>query len=233
MSADSDAFDVVSQIPNLTDAERQYLLTVARGEGFYGLGWANPNAQTIALSERFGIDPRAGAGSNNWGAVQGTGSAGSFPHVDHGWRNPDGTPWNRIGPKVWLPYVAQYKKHATPLEGALSTAKVLLKPNVKAAANSGDLSKAVEAQKANGYFELSAVDYFKAAKRNYDALTTNLKWPKLLEPGELSVPLVSAGPQSSGLPDSSSGEPSSLNGNEPEGGFVRGQKYSVPGIQDK
>lgn len=231
MSADSEAFEVVKELPGLTPPEQQYLLTVARGEGFYGLGWGNPNKRTVELSERFGIDPRAGVGSNNWGAVQGSGSAGSFPHVDHGWRNPDGTPWNRIGPKVWLPYVAQYRKEATRLLGAANTARVLLKPNVRAALNSGNLMGAVEAQAANRYFELTPAEYFKAVKANYERLTQNLKWSPLLEArSAVSAPLVLSSLPEEGI---SSGEVSSLNGNEPEGGFVRGQTYSVPGIQDE
>lgn len=166
MSADSDAFKTVLQL-GLPDVEAQYLMPVARGEGFYGLGWGNPNATTIRLSEQFGIDPRAGEGSNNWGAEQGQGSAGSFPHVDH---HADGTP-----------YVAQYKKHKTPLEGAASLARILLKPNVKAALADGDMRAAVFAQHANHYFELDPEKYLAAVKRNYDALTQNLKWPTLLQ----------------------------------------------------
>src|SRR4051812_41726402 len=122
MSADSDALRTVQQL-GLTPVEEQYLLTVARGEGFYGLGWGNPSAKTIQESADFGIDPRAGVGSNNWGAEQGSGSAGFFMHVDH---HGDGTP-----------YIEKYKRHNTPQEGAASVARILLKSNVRNALKTG------------------------------------------------------------------------------------------------
>jgi hypothetical protein len=195
MSADSNALRTVQSLPGLTPPEQQYLLTVARGEGFYGLGWGNPSAKTIAESEQFGIDPRAGVGSNNWGAEQGTGSAGSFPHIDH---HADGSA-----------YVGKFKKHLTPTEGAASVARVLLKPNVKAAVNAGDIKAAVEAQHANGYFELAVEEYLKAVKRNYDALTKNLNWPALLSGIKGTIanpPLVSPGSLSSESQSPYSGE---------------------------
>lgn len=199
MSADTDAFRAVQQLPGLTPAEQQYLLTVSRGEGFYGLGWGNPNKTTIAESAKFGIDPRAGVGSNNWGAEQqGSGSAGFFLHVDS---HSDGTF-----------YVEKYKRHATPQEGAASVARILLKPNVKAALNSGlyqgpvmrfakptpaqlaqfnykkqfsgqrlqPIKAAVFTQSDNGYYELHPEKYLEAVTRNYNTLTANLKWPALL-----------------------------------------------------
>lgn len=251
MSADSDAFRTVQQL-GLAPPEEQYLLTVARGEGFYGLGWANPNARTVALSAQFGIDPRAGAGSNNWGAEQGAGSAGSFPHVD---RHRDGTF-----------YVAPYKRHKTPAEGAASVARILLKPNVREALKTGvyrgqiysepnlkqfnhpelegqqlgRIKAAVYTQHNNRYFELSPEAYLDAVKnRNYAALTKNLGWEPILLSAPASeiiadLPLDS-GLSESGSPSPSSGEPStsSLNGKLPEAGFLRGEKYSVPGIQDE
>lgn len=247
MTADSDAFQTVKTLPGLTPIEQQYLLTVARGESFYGLGWGNPNPDTIRLSEQFGIDPRAGAGSNNWGAEQGTGSAGSFPHVDHD--------------SSGKPFVAQYRKYKTPAEGATGAARILLKSNVKQSLNTGiysgpvmrfkkptlaqvsqfefkkqfsgkqlePIQAAVFTQSDNGYYELHPAKYLEAVKRNYAKLTENLKWPTLLL--ESPNPLV-LGEESPGLlssePDSSfSGSPL------PEAGFLRGQKFSVPGIQDE
>ena len=196
MSVDSDAFKTVQQLPGLTPAEQQYLLTVSRGEGFYGLGWGNPNPLTVSLSERFGIDPKAGEGSNNWGAEQGQGSAGSFPHVD---THADGSP-----------YVEQYKKHRTPAEGAASVARILLKPNVRAALALGDLRGAVFAQKANRYFELDTEKYLSAVKRNYGILTQRLGWPVLLSDPPPFVGTIAttplAGSQSSESQPPSSGE---------------------------
>lgn len=238
MSADTDAFRAVQQLPGLTPAEQQYLLTVSRGEGFYGLGWGNPNKVTIAESERFGIDPKAGVGSNNWGAEQGSGSAGFFPHVD---THADGTF-----------YVGKYKRHATPSEGAASIGRILLKPNVREALRTGvyvgqrrpllankrltPLEAAVLSQYENRYFELDPAKYTEAVKRNYGILTANLNWPSLLLQQETiaNLPLElpnTPGSPSSELQDSSSGEPSASP--EPEGGIIRGQKYCVPGIQDK
>jgi hypothetical protein len=247
MSSDSDAFAVVQSLP-LSDAEKQYLLTVARGEGFYGLGWGNPGSTTIALSAQFGVDPKAGAGSNNWGAEQGSGSAGSFPHVD---TKSDGTP-----------YVAQYKRHKTPAEGAQSVARILLKPNVKEALKTGfypgpfqrfknptktqvaqfeykkqfagktidPLAAAVFTQSDNGYYELHPEKYLQAVTSNYNKLTAALKWPTLLKAAPAVAvpvaPLVDSESESfSGSEDSST--------TLPEAGFLRGQKYSVPGIQDE
>lgn len=197
MSSDSDAFKTVQKL-GLSRPEEQYLLTVARGEGFYGLGWGN-NPRTLALSEEMGVDGKAGVGSHNWGAVQGVGPAGSFPHVDH---HADGTP-----------YIGKYRKYNTSAEGAADMASILLKPNVKAALSLGDLRGAVFAQHANKYFELNPEKYLTAVKRNYGILTERLKWPVLLSdpppviPGTIATtPLV--GSLSSELPLASSGEPS-------------------------
>ena len=172
MSADSDASQTVSLLPGLTPAEQQYLVTVARGEGFYGLGWGSPNAKTIADSAVLGIDPKAGVGSNNWGAVQGTGNAGSFPHVDYHAAGP---------PNFGAPYLGTFRKYATSQDGAADVAKVLLKANVRAAIAQGDLHGAVYAQHANRYFELAPDKYLAAVKKNYDILTASLKWPTLLQ----------------------------------------------------
>ena len=259
MSADSDAFQTVQQL-GLSPIEEQHLMSVARGEGFYGLGWGNPNQRTIDLSAQFGIDPRAGVGSNNWGAEQGSGSAGSFPHIDH---RSDGSP-----------YVGNYKRHNTPAEGAASVARILLKPNVKLALKEGfypgpttpdtpskkkyftakqqfagktlsPLQAAVFTQHDNGYFELSPFEYEKAVRRNYDALTVNLKWPQILlsAPRGMVDTTPLAGFPSSSLPDSYSGEPSKLPDTEPAphehatlregstGGEVRYLQSLLPGCK--
>ena len=188
MSADSDAAQTVSLLPGLTPAEQQYLVTVARGEGFYGLGWGNPSPKTIADSATLNIDPKAGVGSNNWGAVQGAGNAGSFPHVDY---HADGSM-----------YLGTFRKYVAPQDGAADVAKILLKPNVKAAVNAGDLHGAVMAQHANHYFELNPEAYFRAVKKNYDILTASLKWPTLLQVTQ-AAETIAANPLVSGLPSSS------------------------------
>lgn len=173
--ADATAYAVAKRSrPNLTERERQYAVTVARGEGGYGLGWAHPSAATIAASQKVGLTGFEGTGSNNWGADQGTGSAGSFQHVDY---HADGTP-----------YVGKYAKQLTPEEGFGRMADILFKggkrgaagtAEMKAAINAGDLEAAVLAQHRNGYFELAPEKYLVAVLRNYGQLSTNIGWSKL------------------------------------------------------
>lgn len=194
MSADSDAYKIVQSLPGLSPAEQQYLMSVARGEGFYGLGWGNPSPKTIAESETLGIDPRAGVGSNNWGAIQGTGSAGSFPHVDH---HADG--------KL---YLGTFKKYSLPEEGASDLGRVLLKANVREALKDGRMRDAVYAQHDNHYFELNPEAYFSAVSNNYNTLTNSLKWAPALVSGGAPLPPLFSGQRSLPLGDSSSTEPS-------------------------
>jgi hypothetical protein len=161
--------------PNLPENQRQYVLSVARGEGFYGLGWANPTAATIAKSKEFGLTGYEGKDSNNWGADQGSGSAGSFPHVDY---HADGTA-----------YVGQYKRQKTPEEGFNAMKKIILGGGkrgavgaaaIKTAIEKGSLRDAVFAQHDNGYFELAPEKYLHAMLNNYQILTANTEWKRLL-----------------------------------------------------
>lgn len=243
MSADSEAFKVIQTVPGLSPAEQQYALSVFRGEGFYGLGWGNPSTLTITESAKYGIDPKAGIGSNNWGAEQGAGTAGSFPHVDFGWMIPDadGKPsqkhWQGSGPKVWGSYIGRYKRYSTPTEGASGAAKILFKPNLREALRTGiykgqqvgPIRAAVFTQHDNRYFQLDPEKYLASVKRNYDILSAALKWPRLLDLVE-NPPLVTSGSGSESLEPSaqSCGSPPL-----PEAGFLRWQKYSVPGVQDE
>jgi hypothetical protein len=177
--------------PTMPEAQLQYAVTVSRGEGGFGAGWSNPPRDPVALAfaKANGLTGTEGAGSNNWGAEQGAGDAGSFKHVDFGWRNPDGTPWNGKGPRVWLPYIGTYKRHSTPEKGFLSVAKTILgggkrgavgAKEIQDAIGRGDLKAAVYAQHANGYFELNPADYLKAVERNYADLTAAIGWRALL-----------------------------------------------------
>lgn len=172
---------VSAKLP-LTEKEVQYALAVARGEGFYGKGWGHPSQRTQEDSKKFGLTGFEGKNSNNWGAEQGTGNAGSFPHVDY---HADGKA-----------YVGQYRKHATPEDGFRSFAKVLYSGGkrkdegaaaIRKAIAASDLHQAVLEQHANGYFELNPEKYFEAVQRNYDTLTANIGWPKLLAAGAASV----------------------------------------------
>jgi hypothetical protein len=149
-SLDQWAYNVAKNAaPNMPEEQRQYTLAVARGEGRYGKGWTGE-----------------GASSNNWGAVQGTGDAGSFPHIDH---HADGTP-----------YTGKFKKYSSPEAGFLDMAHILLKPNVQTALKTGNLHDAVFAQHSNGYFELAPDKYLSAVEQNYAQLTANVGWRKLL-----------------------------------------------------
>jgi hypothetical protein len=175
-SIDKEAYAVAKRAaPNMPEKQRQYALSVARGEGHFGHGWASPSSATIAASQSFGLTGSEGTGSNNWGAVQGTGSAGSFQHVDY---HADGTP-----------YVAAYKKYSTPEEGFLDMARILFgggkrgqagAAEILTAIEKGSLRDAVYAQHANGYFELAPEKYLAAVVSNYLKLTSNIGWSQLL-----------------------------------------------------
>jgi peptidoglycan hydrolase-like protein with peptidoglycan-binding domain len=157
--------------PNMPEKQLQYALAVARGEGGFGQGWGRPSAATIAKSEQFGLTGYEGAGSNNWGATQGQGDAGSFPHVDS---HADGSL-----------YVGNYRKWSSPEKGFLDVANIILgggkrgaagSAEIKKAIDSGKLRDAVYAQHANGYFELNPEQYLSAVLRNYNALAASTGW---------------------------------------------------------
>lgn len=194
-----------AQQAGMSEKQLQYSFTVAKGEGGFGEGWGNPSAATIAKSQKFGLTGYEGKDSNNWGATQGQGDAGSFPHVDSGWMVPDanGQPtskhWPGSGPKVWGDYVANYKKWSTPEKGFLDMANIILKggkrgtvgaAEIKDAIEKGNLRDAVYAQHANGYFELDPAQYLSAVLKNYQSLTGLPDWKKLL--GENGVAIAAA-----------------------------------------
>lgn len=174
--ADINAYEIAKRAaPDMPEKHRQYVLTVARGEGFYGLGWEHPNAATIAKSQEFGLTGYEGKGSNNWGADQGSGSAGSFPHVDY---HADGSA-----------YVGHYARQKTPEEGFLRMAKIILgggkkgpsgAAKIKAAIDKGNIKDAVYTQHENGYFELAPDKYLSSVLKNYDILSVNTDWKKVL-----------------------------------------------------
>lgn len=160
-----------AQDMGLTERELQYVLTVARGEGGYGRHWDNQTDAARAL----GLVGNEGVGSNNWGAVQGIGDAGSFPHIDY---HADGTP-----------YIGRFKRYSTPEKGFSDMARVILSGGTRKAAGAqairsaiaaGDVARAVSEQRANGYFELAADKYLAAVRSNYEVLTRNLDWEALL-----------------------------------------------------
>lgn len=202
-SIDVEAYNIAKRAaPDMPEAQRRYTLSVARGEGFYGRGWnASKDPKVVEANAMFGLRGDEGLGSNNWGAEQGSGSAGSFPHVDYGWKNVNGQ-------RVWKAYVGTYKRHKTPEEGYLSMAKIILgggkrgaagSAEIKSAIDKGDLKGAVFAQHANGYFELDPNKYLEAVKRNYNILAVNNDWKetvnifgKILKVAGIAVLIVGA-----------------------------------------
>lgn len=175
-NADITAYEIAKRANlelGLTEAEIQYVLTIARGEGFYGNGWS-PTAATISISQKFGLTGYEGIGSNNWGAEQGAGDAGSFLHVD---RHANGKS-----------YVGKYKKWSTPEKGYISLAKTVLSGlkrgnagaiEIHDAIQRGDLKAAVYAQHANGYFELAPDKYYAIVAKNYETISKTVGWNKL------------------------------------------------------
>lgn len=168
--SDNKAYEVAKH-SSLTDKEKQYVLTVARGEGFYGNGWGGVSPD----ASKFGLTGTEGVGSNNWGAVQGTGDAGSFPHVDY---HANGAA-----------YLGMFKRYSTPEAGFNDMARIILGGGkrqatgaaaIKAAINKGSLRDAVFAQHDNGYFELAPEKYLTAVMKNYEILTNNNDWSRLL-----------------------------------------------------
>src|SRR5208337_248980 len=161
----------------MTEQEIQYVVSVAKGEGGYGNSWGHPSAKTLQESKTFGITGYEGVGSNNWGAIQGTGSAGTFPHVDHDSKG--------------KAYLGHYKKYKTSEEGFLDMAHTILgggpirkavgAAEIQQAIAQGNLHDAVYAQHANRYFELNPEDYLSTVVDNYNKLMDNTGWPKLLD----------------------------------------------------
>lgn len=179
-SADQKAYAIAkSAAPNMPEQQRQYVLAVARGEGFYGNGWNNPSAEAAA----HGLTGTEGIGSNNWGAEQGVGSGGSFPHIDH---HADGTA-----------YVGQFKRFLTPEEGFLSMANTILNGGpirkqvgakaIQDALAKGNLHDAVYAQHDNHYFELAPDKYLSAVIANYNKITASTGWKKMLGPTGVAI----------------------------------------------
>lgn len=140
--ADRDAAAAIAAaLPSTPLAQRYYLQLVARAETFYGR-WKN-----------------AGAGSNNWGALQvgdlAAWKAAGRPYFQTADHHEDGTE-----------YLGAFRAYATPAEGIRDMARTLLKPNVVAAIMAGRTTDAVRAQRANGYFELPLDRYIAALAKN-------------------------------------------------------------------
>lgn len=129
----SEAKAVVDRaLPDLTPAESLALRGVAVLESNYGAGWKPP-----------------GTGSHNWGAItmrpqtDGTCGPGGFSYGD-----------SRYDPETGkvIKYTTCFRRYASHEEGAAHLARVMLKPNVKAAAAAGDLHGVSAAMRENRYY---------------------------------------------------------------------------------
>lgn len=165
--ADTHAYQIAkSALPNEPEGQIQYAVTVARGEGGYGNAWTGD-----------------GVGSNNWGAVQGSGDAGSFQHIDH---HADGSQ-----------YTTAFKKYSTPQAGFADMYRILFNGGmrgavgakaIKDAIKKGNLHDAVYAQHDNKYFELAPDKYLTSVLGNYNTLSVNVDgWQKLLSESGKSI----------------------------------------------
>jgi hypothetical protein len=121
--------------PNNSDRQNFGLQLVTLAETQYGHGWKGP-----------------GAGSFNWGAVQSPrrkdgsyadGPAGFFVTGDNKY---DATKGGVVG------YQTHFRKYHNDTEGLNDVAVTLLKPNYRAAVDTGSLLMAVTAQFGNGYY---------------------------------------------------------------------------------
>lgn len=125
-----------------SEAELQYLLAVSRLESGYGDAWKGD-----------------GVGSNNMGAIQVTPAmvAAGVPFFETRDTHEDGTP-----------YIGRFRRYPSKHHGLIDLARVLLKPNVRAAIARGDGDAAVAEQRRNGYFEAPLARY-QAAMKNHHA----------------------------------------------------------------
>jgi peptidoglycan hydrolase-like protein with peptidoglycan-binding domain len=150
-------------------------------------------AQAVALHETgYGQAWKGdGAGSNNWGAVQGTGNAGFFVHGD---THADGSK-----------YTTKFKKYLSAQDGADDLIVQVYgkgRPGVLDAATRGAFSDAVTAMRKGGYFEASLTSYTNAINTALKAIAEKLgdKLPPLAGPAPIGSP--SSGPPSPSIPSS-------------------------------
>lgn len=135
--------------PTLSKAESQALRAVAAHETQYGTGWEQGH----------------GAGSNNMGAIMTGETAETCSGFTHGDSNPD------------KPFTGCFKVYSTPEKGWADLIRVMLKSNVRTAANRGDLRGVAAAMFDNHYYTGTSHDpntnierYFSALRRNLDEI---------------------------------------------------------------
>lgn len=166
VNPDVNALAVVSRTPRgqrLTQAERHYVLMVARGESFYGRSWP------------------AGGGKDslNWGAVQrpkaGATPENSFEHKD---THADGTVYSAFFKRYPSDDAAADDVMAILFEGKRPNGQPKL--DLKEPINRGDGATAVQRQRANGYFEAPVSRYQTMMQNNYEAFLKVTAEPRLL-----------------------------------------------------
>lgn len=150
MTTDAQAIAIATRaLPAEPRGALHMALIVGRTETHYGDNW-----------------DAAGAGSNNWGAVQARGGQPSFDHLDH---HADGSP-----------YTGKFRTYPTPDAGFKDLAFEVLKPNVLQAAQAGNGTAAVLAMHDNGYFELDPAKYVAAVEKQYNGFLASSGEPRLL-----------------------------------------------------
>jgi len=120
---------VTRAIPDRTYEERLVVMSIGWYETNFAQGW--------------GTNPDQGAGSNNWGSVQGEGPAGHFMHQDS-WFNPK--------TQRQETYTTKFRKYYTLEQAVQDVARIALKPNVKAACAAHDLHGVSQAMGENKYY---------------------------------------------------------------------------------
>jgi Putative peptidoglycan binding domain len=112
-----------SVAPELTPSERLVAQSISLHETGYGSGWK----------------PGHGEGSHNWGAITRAASdPGPF------FESRDSTPTRS--------YVGRFRVYATDEEGARDVVDVALKPDVREAANAGDMQGVAARMYGHGYY---------------------------------------------------------------------------------
>lgn len=131
-------------LPSLEPEERQAVRGVCCLETRYGSLW--------------GTDPARGAGSNNMGSITdphyrnlaAPGEPPTPPNA-HQFLHEDSRP-DPKNPKQLIHYVTAFKKYATPVEGLIDVALVMLKQNVRNAIKTRVVRNISAAMHANVYY---------------------------------------------------------------------------------
>jgi len=126
--SDSQAAEIISRaLPSASPGERMVVQAISKLESQYGSGWGG-----------------AGVGSNNWGAITGTGPAGYFVYKDS---RPDPK-----DPSHQITYTTKFRRYNSPEDGAADVGRIALKPNVRDAIERRDLEGVSRAMRENKYY---------------------------------------------------------------------------------